>query len=122
MRGVIDLAADWREFAVRQREVGAVAQAFTLDWCAEKLEERSLNWERETLTLKQAAEESGYSRDHLGRLLASEILPNAGEPYAPRIRRRDLPRKPGHLAEPVSPHERSLDSKLQMARSVVESD
>ena len=46
------------------------------------------------LTLVEAAEESGFSADHLGRLVRSGSLPNAGRPNAPRIRRRDLPRKP----------------------------
>lgn len=51
----------------------------------------------ETLSLQEAARESGYSPDHLGRLLRDGKLPNAGRPNAPRIRRRDLPRKPTAL-------------------------
>lgn len=50
----------------------------------------------EALNLRKAARESGYSVDHLGRLLSEGQLPNAGRPNAPRIRRGDLPRKPGH--------------------------
>ncbi len=45
------------------------------------------------LTLHEAAQESGYSGDHLGRLVRAGRIPNAGRPYAPRIRRRDLPRR-----------------------------
>lgn len=52
------------------------------------------------LTLEEAAERSGYSRDHLGRLVREGKLPNAGRRGSPRIRVGDLPRKPpGRLAE-----------------------
>lgn len=47
------------------------------------------------LTLTEAAELSGYSPDHLGRLVRQGTIPNAGRPGAPRIRRRDLPIRPG---------------------------
>ncbi len=49
------------------------------------------------LTLTEAANCSGYSTDHLGRLIRDGTIPNAGRPSAPRIRRRDLPQKPGTL-------------------------
>ena len=45
------------------------------------------------VTLKQAAALSGYSADHLGRLLRDGTLRNSGRRNAPRIRRADLPRK-----------------------------
>lgn len=46
------------------------------------------------LTLAEAARESGYSEDHLRHLVAEGKIPNAGQKGRPRIRRRDLPRKP----------------------------
>lgn len=49
----------------------------------------------ETLTLADAARESGYSGEHLRHLIASGQLANAGRKHAPRVRRSDLPRKPG---------------------------
>ncbi|MGH7688845.1 MAG: hypothetical protein ACREN3_04495 [Gemmatimonadaceae bacterium] len=48
----------------------------------------------ETLTLAEAAAETGYTRDHIARLIRTGTLPNAGRPRAPRVRRADLPRKP----------------------------
>ena len=51
------------------------------------------------LTLVEAAAESGFSADHLGRLVRDGTIPNAGRPKAPRIRRRDLLRKPGDLRD-----------------------
>ena len=54
----------------------------------------------ELLGLRDAAQHSGYSREHLGRLIRDGKIPNAGTRGAPRIRRGDLPRKPARsLAE-----------------------
>jgi hypothetical protein len=52
--------------------------------------------EAEILTLAEAAQESGYSGDHLRHLIADGTLDNAGRKGSPRIRRGDLPVKPGH--------------------------
>ncbi len=49
------------------------------------------------LHLRDAARESGYSADHLGRLVREGKIPNVGRPHAPRIRRGDLPRKASAL-------------------------
>jgi hypothetical protein len=46
------------------------------------------------LTLAAAAALSGYSTDHLARLVRQGTLPNAGRRGAPRIRRADLPIRP----------------------------
>lgn len=51
----------------------------------------------ELLTLEEAAERSGYSTDHLSRLIRQGTLPNAGRRHAPRLRAADLPRKAGPL-------------------------
>jgi hypothetical protein len=52
----------------------------------------------ELLTLRAAAALSGYSEDHLGRLIRTQAIANAGRPGAPRIRRGDLPRRPVRVA------------------------
>ena len=75
---------------------------------AKELEEALAKGLTEVLTLEEAAAESGYSADHLGRLLADGTIPNAGRKYAlgsgagtcrgSRRRRRpdpSLPRPPG---------------------------
>jgi hypothetical protein len=113
-----DLPDRWREMAEEQREFGAEAQARTLEWSAANLEVAWREWELEELTLQEAAEESGYSEDHLGRLIRDGSIPNAGQPYAPRILRRDLPKKPGRDGQP---HPRCVGSKQQIARSVADS-
>ena len=46
----------------------------------------------QSLTLAEAAAESGYSKRRLRELVSEGTVPNAGRKGAPRIRRRDLPR------------------------------
>jgi hypothetical protein len=48
----------------------------------------------DVLTLREAADRSGYSTDHLARLVRQGVIPNAGRRYSPRIRVADLPRRP----------------------------
>lgn len=115
------VAKEWRELSEKQRQLGAEAQARTLVWCADGLEARMEEARNVSLTLDQAAEESGYSRDHLGRLVREGEIPNAGESNAPRIRRRDLPRKPGYRAGGTS-GPKPVESRSQIVRSIVESD
>jgi hypothetical protein len=43
------------------------------------------------LTLRQAAALSGYSIEHLARLIRQGRIPNAGRRCAPRLRKGDLP-------------------------------
>lgn len=49
----------------------------------------------EALDLRTAADVSGYSADHLTRLVREGRLRNLGRKHSPRFRRGDLPRKPG---------------------------
>lgn len=75
------------------------------------------------LSLRDAAQLSGYSADHLGRLLRAGTLPNVGRPHAPKIRIADLPRKasaPETLGDLTS-RRAVTRSRVQIARSVVTS-
>ena len=74
--------------------------------------------ESELLTLEQAAHESGYSTEHLGRMVRTGKLSNAGRSHAPRIRRGDLPLKSSTLRADES----SLNigaGRTEIARSIV---
>jgi len=71
----------------------------------------------EVLSLSAAARESGYTRDHLARLVREGKCPNAGRPNAPKILRRHLPRKPTTLLSAPSED----ISRMQVARSVITS-
>lgn len=47
------------------------------------------------LTLREAASVSGYSEDHLGKLIRQGRLTNVGRKGSPRVRAGELPRRPG---------------------------
>jgi hypothetical protein len=51
------------------------------------------------LTLTAASTLSGYSTDHLSRLIREGSIPNAGKKGSPRIRRADLPIRPKGIAK-----------------------
>jgi len=70
---------------------GDDARARALEWAVEQVEHALTLRADERLTLAEAAFRSGYSPDHLARLIREGKLPNAGRPRAPRIRAGDLP-------------------------------
>ena len=75
------------------------------------------------LSLREAARASGYSADHLGRLVRAGTVVNVGRPNAPKVRLSDLPRKAGaaRAAEDLTQTQHSAKSRVQIARSVVTS-
>ena len=115
-QGILDLANEWRARAATFREYAAESQAVALERCAAQLEEEVRERQETHLTLHEAAELSGYSTDHLGRLVREGKIPNAGRPKAPRIARRDLPRKTGPVAGPSDIGE--ID-RTQLVRSAI---
>ena len=96
--GIFALPDAWRTRAAELRTWAAAEQAATaLDRVADELEtELRADGEAE-LNLEQAAAECGYSARHLARLVRDGSVAKAGRKNAPRIRRGDLPRKPGTL-------------------------
>src|SRR4051812_5177497 len=103
--------ADWKRFGV-QVEGTVLADEVLADLALLEKSEGD-----EILSLAAASSESGYSRDHLARLIRQGTIANAGRPNAPRVRRRDLPRKAASLQ---SADETGI-SRAQIARSVVNS-
>lgn len=83
----------WRALAAQQRRLGADSQARVLDLCADELAAALLRGGDEPLNLSRAAQESGYSVDHLSRLVREGKIPNSGRTSKPLIRRKDLPVK-----------------------------
>lgn len=90
------LAARWKSEAdtVEQRYADR-ASARLLRTVAAELVEVLREESDEPLTLSEAAEVSGFKSDTLRHLVADGSIPNAGEPGRPRIRRADVPSKPG---------------------------
>lgn len=75
--------------------------------------------ENDVLSLPEAARLSGYSSGHLGRLIRKGEIANAGRHCAPRIRRQDLPVKPGYLPDNDEPLQIASASKEHVVRSFV---
>ncbi len=113
------LVHQWRTHAQTLRKYGAESQALAVESCAEELKLWLRECLTEALTLQEAARESGYSADHLGRLVRDGKVPNAGRANAPRIRRCDLPMKREDLRDELSASQFAGTSKEQIARSIV---
>ena len=71
----------------------------------------------ESLTLADASREGGYSERQLRRMLRTGTIQNMGRPNAPRLRRNDIPRKPGYLP-PVTPTIQIGRTPGQIARTL----
>jgi acyl-CoA reductase-like NAD-dependent aldehyde dehydrogenase len=91
----------WRNRAIEYRGLALESIARAVERSADELEQALREEAGVTLTLREASEASGYSVDHLGRLVREGRLPNAGRLNAPRIRREDVPRRAGRIAPPT---------------------
>jgi hypothetical protein len=90
------LLSHWRSRAGDlERYAPAAAQAFRD--AADELAE-ALDGAAESVSLKEAAMLGGYSADSLQRMVAAGRIQNFGRKGKPRIRRADVPIKPGHTA------------------------
>ena len=115
MRSLLALAERWRERAESVREwAAAEGSARALEGCAAELAEAVRAALDEELTLEEAAAVSGYSKRRLRELVAAGEVPNAGRRGAPRIRRADLPLKPGAKSE--SDYDVGADAAALVAR------
>ena len=90
----LKLVQRWREEVGVLRRRSAPTQADVLESCAAELESWTLERDLETITLHQAARESGFSYSALEKNVRRGAIANVGKKGAPRIRRGDLPRKP----------------------------
>jgi len=97
-----DLPAVWRERAETVRKYGDPNSGRLWDVAATELELAMEEVASETVSLRDAARETGYTADHLGALIKCGQIPNAGRKGAPRIYRHALPPKkqPGGRGRP----------------------
>lgn len=97
-----DLRTKWRarrdEFA---RFRATVDGATLCDELLAELESAIQARNDEILTLSEASTVSGYTVDHLARLIRQGRIPNGGRRGAPRIRVRDIPVRPRRIAQPA---------------------
>ena len=114
------LPADWRKQAKALRRYGGETPAVAIERCADDLEATLVERNETTYSLVEAARESGYSADHLGRLVRDGRIPNSGRPGAPRIARVDLPRKAAPAEPPLAETPRRRDvSNAQIVQSII---
>ena len=109
------LISGWRTSAKLFREHEQATTAVAYERCADALEDVLAQENEAPLNLQEAAAESGYSPDHLGRLVREGQIPNSGKPGAPRVARKDLPRKLD--VAPRSP--RTQIDRTQIVRSAI---
>lgn len=90
-----EFRAKWHhETAVFRRRRALVDAATLCDELLEDFESVTVFELDGELNLRQASIESGYSADHLGKLVRAGKIPNVARTNAPKIRRRDLPLRP----------------------------
>lgn len=98
--GIVDRLPE--EFRTRAAALEAYAPAAATAFreAAASVERALTDAAGDALTLAEAAEASGYSTDHLSRLIARGMLRNVGRKHAPRVLRGELPRKPARRTPP----------------------
>ena len=90
------LSDSWRTKARELRTLEAHGQAAALELAAKELDAEIRRSESELLTIREAAAESGYSKEHLRRLAREGDLPverNGGNKSKIKVRRGNLPTK-----------------------------
>jgi hypothetical protein len=108
------LTSTWQMEADLQRRRGQEQDAIRTESFIEDVLEARARHLGQLMTLQEGAEECGYSKAHLGRMVRNGSISNAGKKHAPRVLRRDLPTK---LA--LSPPQPVSDlSSEQIVRSV----
>lgn len=120
-----ELVVTWQDRRAAMLQFGGLQDGTKIiDEMLADFEEVLRNTSDEVLNLTQAAAESGYTADHLGRLANEGKIVTVGRKHARKIRRGDLPRKPGAHADgdvhgPFGSHVPHIQSHAQIARSLV---
>ena len=102
---IVALTAQWRTEAQVLRQRGQESLALMTESFASELEAALHQHDQATLTLREAAAESGYAEESLRRMVRDGTLPaerKAGKHGHIRVRRRDLPKKPQELSRAAS--------------------
>ena len=94
IRTTATLAREWAATATQLKRFGAAEIAKAVEECARQLRDALDSEGDSLLSLAEAAAISGYSVDHLSRLIRSGVIPNRGRKGKPSIARKDLPLRP----------------------------
>lgn len=123
MDPLAELLAGWREDAERLRAYGADGLATACEKHADELEAAEAARRLDAVRLERAVEIGGYSYSHLQHLVADGTIENVGSKGAPRIRRSDVPIKPGHRRRGDGPSQvELLDEATERHRRQQEPD
>jgi len=109
--------AGFRAKAEDLRQFGAEEQARTLEWAASQVELALRDASQELLSLDQAARESGFHPESLGRMVREGKIPDTRPPGARGqvlIRRGDLPIKAKRPHNHVTTDVVELASRLRI--------
>ena len=109
---VAKFAAELRDEAERRKSLWpGDPLASALPEIARQLEDRARAYALQSLSVSEASEESGFTEDHLYRLIKNEKIEDVGTGGSRRIRRADLPRKgtKGGLKDEVGEFMRGLE-------------
>ena len=109
-----DLPSRWRALAETLAPFSDTA-ARAFERAAHELDAALAAEGNELLTLTAAALASGYSADHLARLIHAGTLANHGRHHAPRVRRSELPRKLSVAPRGPVPYDPDADARDLLA-------
>jgi len=90
------LAAEFLERASEARRIGLSPVAEVWTEAARVVEQAIMEHEFDVLTVREAAELSGYSAKTIRSYVQDGHLTNMGRKGSPRVKRGELPRKPRH--------------------------
>ena len=119
MEKVLRLASNWRDEAKIIAKRGDERVALVLRQLADEVTQAVRAEEDEPLTLAEASRVSGFSADHLGRLIRDGSIPNAGRRGSPRIRRGDVPLKAPGRASHVARSQLRADTSDTLFQGIV---
>lgn len=91
---VAKFTAELRDEAERRKSLWpGDPLASALPEIARQIEDRARAYALQSLSVSQASEETGFTQDHLYRLIKTGQIEDVGTGSSRRIRRADLPRK-----------------------------
>jgi len=107
----------WLEMAQMFDRYDATSHATVLRECAKDLEHVMKSAADRSLSLTEASHLSGYSTDHLGRLVREGRIPNVGRKGKPLLREGDLPRRVSKVdTSPKAKYDPATDARNLRSR------